>query len=51
MRNRKNDNTKGRNRGTKANRKGTVKADEQSVLRKNLEDKNRSEFSPEDATS
>jgi hypothetical protein len=51
MRNRKSGNTKGRNRNTKGNRKSALKANEQSVLRKNLEEKNRSEFSPEDATS
>ena len=51
MRNQKNGNTKGRNRTTKGNRKSTSKDSKQSVRRQNLEDKNRSEFSPEDATS
>jgi hypothetical protein len=51
MQNRKNENTKGRNRSTKGNRKTTSKDNNQSVRRQNPEDKNRSEFSPEDATS
>jgi len=51
MRNQKNRNTKGRNRNTKSNRKSNRKENTQSVRRLNLEDKNRNEFSPEDATS
>jgi hypothetical protein len=51
MRNQKNGNMKGRNRSTKTNRKSNSKDNKQSVRRINLEDKNRSEFSPEDAAS
>jgi hypothetical protein len=51
MRNQKNSNPKGKNRIAKGNRKSSTKDTNQSVRRQNLEDKNRSEFSPEDATS
>jgi hypothetical protein len=51
MQNRKNDNTKGRNRSTKGNRKSNSKDNDQSVLRKTPEQKRQPEFSPEDATS
>jgi hypothetical protein len=51
MQNQKNDNTKGRNRSTKGNRKSDSKDNNQSVRRQTPEEKRRPEFSPEDATS
>jgi hypothetical protein len=51
MQNQKNDNTKGRNRSTKGNRKSGSKDNNQSVRRQTPEEKRQPEFSPEDATS
>jgi hypothetical protein len=51
MQNRKNDNTKGRNRTTKDNRKSNSKDNNQSVRRQTPEEKRQPEFSPEDAMS
>jgi hypothetical protein len=52
MQNRKNDNTKGRNRNTKGNRKSnSPKDNNQSVRRRTPEEKRQPEFSPEDAMS
>ena len=51
MQNQKNDNTKGRNRRTKGNRKLDPKDNNQSVRRQTPEEKRQPEFSPEDAMS
>ena len=51
MQNLKNNNPKGRNRGTKVNRKSDPKDNNQSVRRQTPEEKRQPEFSPEDAMS
>jgi hypothetical protein len=51
MQNQKSENTKGRNRSTKGNRKSISKDNNQSVRRQTPEQKRQPEFSPEDATS